>query len=209
MNDARYATAQLTEIAAAPGGWIPIRRHFGLEAFGINAWRADTGENVISEHDEAPSGHEELYVVLKGRATFTVDGEEVDAPAGTLVFVRDPSLTRGAVAAERGTTVLAVGAKVGEAFTPRSWEENAEILPLFDRGEYAEAKLRLEQALERNPDAAGLLYNLACAEAQLGQREAALEHLRVAVEREPRFAEYAQTDTDLEPIRTEAGFPAG
>ena len=90
-----------------------IRRHFGIESFGVNAWAADAGDDVIGEHDEVSGGaaqHEELYVVLSGKATFTVDGQTVDGPAGTIVFVRDPAVKRKAVADEAGTRILAIGA---------------------------------------------------------------------------------------------------
>jgi tetratricopeptide (TPR) repeat protein len=203
-----YSTAHLSEISG-PAGWMPIRRHFGIEAFGVNAWRGDeAGASVIGEHDETTLGHQELYVVIAGRATFTVDGETIDAPAGTAVFVRDPETKRGAVAEEPGTTILTVGAKAGEAYTPSVWEENAEIVPLFEQGEYAEAKRRLLDAIERRGEAAGLLYNLACAESRLGESEAAVKHLRQAVELQPSFATYAQNDPDLEAVRGEDGFPA-
>jgi tetratricopeptide (TPR) repeat protein len=203
----RYATAHLSEIDAR-GNWIPLRRHFGIEAFGVNAWTgAEAGAEVIGEHDEASLGHEELYVVTTGRARFTVDGETVDAPAGTVVFVRDPAVKRAAHAEEPGTTILTVGAKPGEAFTPSAWEENADIIPLFEAGEYKQARRRLIAALEGRPDAGGLLYNLACAESRLGEKDAALEHLARAVELEARFAEFAQSDPDLEAIRGESGFP--
>src|SRR5437868_12157248 len=108
-----YETATLDQLAR-DDGWSPIRKQLGIQAFGVNAWTAkEVGDQLISEHHEVPSGHEELYLVLAGRATFTVDGDEVDAPTGALVFVRDPAAKRGAVAAERGTTVLVVGARVG------------------------------------------------------------------------------------------------
>jgi tetratricopeptide (TPR) repeat protein len=202
-----YASAHLSEIDG-PGGWAPIRRHFDIQAFGVNAWRgAEAGASVVGEHDESTLGHEELYVVIEGRATFTVDGETIDAPTGTAVFVRDPATKRAAVAEEPGTTILTVGAKPGEAFTPSVWEENAEIVPLFEQEEYAEAKRRLLDAIERRGEAAGLLYNLACAESRLGEPEPAVAHLRQAVELDPRFAEYAQNDPDLEAIRGDAGFP--
>ena len=101
--------------------WRPVRRHFGIKAFGVNAYTAeDAGQRVVEEHGEE-NGHEELYVVVTGRATFTLDGEEVDAPAGTLVYC-PPATQRGAVAAEPGTTVLGIGAKPGEVFEPSGWE---------------------------------------------------------------------------------------
>ena len=146
-------------------------------------------------------------MVVAGHATFTVDGDEIDAPAGTLVFVADPSLKRAAVARDPETTILTAGGKPGETYAPLPWEENAEIIPLFGRGEYAEAKRRLEQALERHPDAGGLLYNLACAESRLGETEAAFEHLGRAIEIWPGFREAAIGDPDFEAIREDPRFP--
>jgi hypothetical protein len=108
--------------------WRPLRHELGIGAFGVNAWVARTpGDQAIERHDEAPAegganGHEELYVVVSGAARFTVDGEGFDAPAGTLVFVSDPELTRVAVATAPDTTVLVVGAARGVAFEPSDWE---------------------------------------------------------------------------------------
>ena len=115
------------EDGPGPADWKPLRHHLGIRAFGTNAWIAtEAGQVLIEEHDEVleegTGGHEELYVVLRGRATFTVDGQAVDAPAGTLVHVADPRLSREAVAGERGTTVLAIGAEPGKSFEPSDWE---------------------------------------------------------------------------------------
>src|SRR3712207_2624962 len=95
--------------------WIPVRRRFAISAFGVNAWSAEGPvDQLIPPHEESSIGHEELYFVVDGHATFTVAGEEIYAPAGTFVFVRDPAVERGARANEGGATVLAVGAKPGE-----------------------------------------------------------------------------------------------
>jgi hypothetical protein len=105
--------------------WKPVRHSLGLEAFGVNAWLASgAGDEVIEEHDELgdDGDQEELYFVVSGRAAFTVDGERVDAPAGTFVALRDPALRRVAVAEEPGTVVLAVGGVRGRGFTPSGWE---------------------------------------------------------------------------------------
>jgi tetratricopeptide (TPR) repeat protein len=186
-----------------------LRRHFGVEAFGVNAWKGEkAGDQVIGEHTESTFGHQELYVVLGGHAEFTLQDEPLDAPRGTVVFVRDPEVRRAATAKEDGTVVLAVGAKAGEAFKPSGWEASSEAFPLFAAGEYARAKEVLEEARRQNPDYPGVLYNLACAEARLGESDAALEHLRAAVEREPQFGEYAKSDEDLESIRDDPRFPA-
>ena len=195
----KFVTARLDEIPRA-GAWIPVRRYFGIAAFGINAWRAaSAGEEVVAEHEER-SGQEELYLVLDGHATFTVDDQEIDGPPGTAVFVQ-PGIRRKAVARDAGTTILAIGGKAGEAYAPLPWEENVEILPLFERGDYADAKTKLLAALERHPGAGGLLYNLACAEARLGELELARAHLDEAIAAEPSLAESAKTDPDLEALR--------
>ena len=126
--DAPYDILRLGEMETIPIAgvrWKPVRRTLGIEAFGVNAYAADRGEQVVEEHDERGSGaggHEELYVVVAGRATFTVAGDEIDAGPGTLVFVRDPSARRVAVAVEDGTTVLVVGGTPGAAYQPSPWE---------------------------------------------------------------------------------------
>ena len=207
MNEQPFKVASLDQVEPL-GSWLPLRRRLGVAAFGVNAWTAREGDAVIEEYDEATSGHEELYVVVRGSATFTVGGQDVDAPAGTVVFVSDPAARRGAVARAADTLVLTVGAKPGAAYEPLGWEENADIVPLFGRGEYAQAKERLIAAVERWPDSGGLLYNLACAESRLGETDAAIGHLAQAMEQEPRFADYARSDEDFAAIRSDPRFPA-
>lgn len=206
-----YSIASLgdMEIQTGPESarWAGVRRHFDIQSFGVNAWTSrEAGQRVINDHDEADGGQEELYVVMSGKATFTVDGETVDAPAGTLVFVRDPAVKRTAVADEEGTTVLALGAKAGEAFTPSNWERSAPAFGYFATKEYDKAIEVLSETLEQYPDDATLIYNLACAESMSGQTADALAHLRTAAEREERFRELARTDTDFDPIRDDAEF---
>ena len=202
----QFETAQIDDLTR-DGGWAPLRRHFGVTAFGINAWTAaEVGGTLVGEHDETRSGHEELYVVLTGRATFTVAGETLEAVPGTVVFVRDPATKRTAVADEAGTTILSVGGAPGEAYRLRAWEPNLEIFPLFGRGEVAEAKRRLEEELGRYEGNEVLIYNLACAEARLGETDAAFEHLREAVAERESFAELARGDEDLASLRGDARF---
>jgi len=206
VTERAFETAKIDNLER-PDGWSPVRLHFDVQAFGINAWSAhEAGAPLIPEHDEQPSGHEELYLVTSGHATFAVEGERIDAPSGTIVFVRDPAATRGAVALEPGTTVLSVGGKPGEAYLPRSWETNRDVFALLDSGEHAEAKRILTDALDRYEDRANLLYNLACAEAQLGETDSALEHLQAALGENPSLADAMRDDTDLEPIRDDPRF---
>jgi hypothetical protein len=117
----RWTVKRLGELPRH-GGWIPIRAELGFRPAGVNAWVGDAaGDEVIGEHDEREDGHEELYLVVEGHARFRVAGRDVDAPPGTLVAVA-PDVRRSAVALEPGTTVLAIGARPGAAFTPSPWE---------------------------------------------------------------------------------------
>lgn len=204
---ADYAVAQLEEIEILDDGrvpWRPIRRHFGITAFGVTAWTAAAGEPLINEHDEG-DGQEELYLVLSGRASFDLDGERRDAPSGTFVFVK-PMVTRSAVAEEDGTTVVAVGATPGEAYEDIGWELWAPVRRLYDSGEFGAAADAALEVAEANPSYPGLWYNLACCESLAGRSGEALEHLRRAVGSSEQLRQLARGDSDFDPIRGEPGF---
>jgi hypothetical protein len=124
-------------------------------------YRRDAGDRIINEHDEAGEGSEELYLVHSGRATFELDGERVDAPAGTLVFAR-PAVKRTAFAEEPATTIIALGGTPGEVYQPGGWELWSPLNPLYEAGEYAEAADRGRELIAANPDYAGVIYNVAC-----------------------------------------------
>jgi tetratricopeptide (TPR) repeat protein len=203
-----WEVSSLDAIGSLPGPgtlrWTPVRRHFGIGAFGVNAYTAQAaGQDVVEEHTEETLGHEELYVVLTGHATFTLDGEEVDAPAGTAVFLRDPKVKRAAVAREPGTTVLAIGGKPGEPYEPSAWEWYFAADPLIREARFDEAIAELEDGLAEKGENAAILYTLACAEALGGRREDAIAHARRAIELRPEFGPHAQTDEDLASIRDE------
>jgi hypothetical protein len=150
-----YAVTHLDEIGELDDGRAPmraVRHHFGITSFGVNAWTArQVGDRVINEHDEAePDSDEELYLVLHGRATFELDGERVDAPAGTFVFVR-PGIKRTAFADEPGTTILVIGGVPGQPYEPRGWELFAPVRPLYEDGNYDAAADRGRELSPRWP----------------------------------------------------------
>lgn len=185
--------------------WKPVRRTLGVTAFGINAYTAAAaGDEVVEDHTEEQLGHEEIYAVVRGHAVFTVDGEEVDAPAGTLVFLDDPKQRRSAVAREPGTTVLAIGGVPG-THEVSSWELYFPALPHLRAGRYDEARRILEQALTEK-DAAALHYHLALVEALAGNRGRALDELETTVGMERRFAGYAREDDDFASLRDDPRF---
>ena len=204
-----YAVARLDEMDLFDDGrspWRPVRHHFGITAFGVNAWTArEVGDRVINEHDEADDNHEELYVVMTGRATFELDGERIDAPEGTYVFV-EPRVKRTAFAEEAGTTILCVGSAPGQAYEVIGWEIFAPVRHLYDAGEYDAAADRARELVEANPDYPLPFYNLACCEALAGRTDDALAHLRHAVEQSERLREFAKSDSDFDSIRDEPAF---
>jgi hypothetical protein len=109
--------------------WYPLQHHFGIGAFGINAFGGDAGMTLVAEHDECEAGHEEVYIVVRGAAQFALDGKSFDAPAVTVVAVPDIAVRRSAVAAEDGTIVLAVGAPADSGFATTWNESNFEQAP--------------------------------------------------------------------------------
>jgi mannose-6-phosphate isomerase-like protein (cupin superfamily) len=208
-----YETAHIDELEVMPvnGGefvWRPVRRRFGISAFGSNAYSADrAGQRVIEEHSER-DGHEEMYVVLRGRVTFQLDDEELDAGPGTLVFVR-PETRRGAIAAEDGTFVLAVGAKPGVVFEPSLWEDVFAAYSYAEQGDLERGRKLIDTAIERSPDAWQGRYNAACIEARFGDADRAIAHLKRSFDLDAEATrKAAEGDRDFDSIRDRPDFPA-
>jgi len=211
-----FRVAHLSELASQSGvegsTWIRVRKHFDIGAFGVNAYRAEeAGGRVIEEHTETGGSagrHQELYFVAEGRARFSLGEDEVVAPAGTFVFVRDPETRRGAIAEEPRTVVLALGGRPGTPYSVSPWEEFGDAFPAYQAKDYAKAIELFRAALEKFPDSASGLYNLACCESLAGDRESALQHLSRAIELDDQFRQYAQSDDDFDSIRSDRRFPA-
>jgi tetratricopeptide (TPR) repeat protein len=193
-------------------GRVFLRRDLDIGSFGVNAYyQAIGGAFVIGEHDELGPGagrHEELYVVVAGGATLTVDGEEVDAPQGTAVFVPDPASRRAARATEDGTIVFVVGGRPGVAFKPGVGEAVSEFYRLYGADDYEGALAVLQEALEEHPGNALILYNIACMKSVLGSPDEALEALSESVAAWPKYKENAVDDDDLASIKEDPRFEA-
>jgi quercetin dioxygenase-like cupin family protein len=204
-NDIAYDVAHIDELEEFPINqgefvWRPVRRRFGISAFGTNAYTAKAGQRVVEEHYER-DGHEEMYVVLRGRATFALGDDEVDAPAGTIVFAR-PGTKRGAIAAEDGTAVLAVGAKPGVVFEPSPWEDIFAAFSYAQKGEIDKARTMIGRAVEQRPDEWQGHFNAACFEILYGDKETGIAELQRAHELAPeQVAEAAAKDSDFDPVR--------
>jgi tetratricopeptide (TPR) repeat protein len=200
-----YEIASLTGLESMKGPgtlrWTPVRKHFGITAFGVNAYTAtEVGQDVVEEHTEERLGHEEMYVVLTGRATFVLDGEETEVPAGSAVFLRDPTVKRYARAAEPGTTVLAVGGKPGQ-HEVSAWEYFFAAYAAADEGDYDRALAEIDAGLAERPDHPALYYHRACILSRNGRLDEARTELDRALELDPGLQKWAGEDEDLAPLR--------
>ena len=207
----------LDELAAGrPEGvdWLPLRAELGITAFGSSAYRANAGEQLVPAHSEREGTgagvHEELYVVLAGRATFTVDGERVDAPGGTCVLAV-PGERREARAEEDGTAVLVVGAPPGEAYRVAPWEFGSRAARAAELRDVDELERVADEGIAAYGEHVTMVLARACVAAQRGRREEALALLARAVADE-HFGgwarERAAEEPLLDPIRDDPAFPA-
>jgi tetratricopeptide (TPR) repeat protein len=208
-----FDVISLDQIEPGPehDGRVPlnIRRHFGIEGFGVRAARAVGDGHLVGEHDQVglgAFGQQELYLVLSGEATFNVDGERVPAPAGTLVFVGDTAAKRSATATE-GATVLVISGTPGEPYRLSAGEAMHEMWEPYQAGDYEAALETLQPVLEERPEAL-VYFNVACMEARLGRTDDAITHLERAIEDDHRIKEYIRTDEDLDSLREDPRFHA-
>ena len=184
---------------------LAVRHALGYRAAGMNAWSADAGGQLVPPHEE-DSGNEELYVVVRGRATFTIGDETAEGPAGTLVFV-PPETHRTAVADEDGTIVLAIGATVGQPFHGGAWDTFAVADAHRRAGRIEEGRSVLHASIAEDPSSWARVYNAACWESLAGNADEAFELLRRAFTmNEAEVRDYMAHDGDLDPIRRDPRF---
>jgi tetratricopeptide (TPR) repeat protein len=213
----RFVFTQLDELEPAPrlapGATddgrqrFDVRRRLGITAFGVQAFGAPSGADVIREHDETllgEAGQEELYLVVRGAATFEIDGEVFEARTGALVQVQ-PAAKRKATATEDGTTILAIGGTPGKAYEPAP-EEAAEAFAAYNAGDYETALAKQLVVVEKQPDNPVAHFNVGCFAARAGHADEAIESLRRAVEINERIKELIATDEDLDSIREDQRF---
>jgi tetratricopeptide (TPR) repeat protein len=211
-TDKGYVFAKLDELEAAPTispsstdtgrRRFDVRRKLDITAFGVQAFSAPSGVDVINEHDETllgEAGQEELYIVLNGAATFEIDGEAVEAPAGSLVQVK-PTAKRKATAKDDDTTILVVGGTAGKAYEPAP-EEAGETFAAYNKGDYEVALAKQLVVVEKRPEDPVAIFNAGCFAARAGHADEAIDHLKRAVEINERIKELIASDEDLDSIR--------
>ncbi len=211
MSTSGYEILSLDDLDRVPyrgSGEVlrPLRRRLGFRPFGVNVWSADAaGDKLIPPHEE-DSGHEELYVVVRGAARFTVDDKIFDAPAGTLIHVKSGTF-RTATAAEPATMILVAGGKEGEAFVPGGWENVHIAFALLEAGDAEAGRAVLQEAAVPEEYLWGRHYNVACYDALAGEIDLALEQLQLAVElNRDQVMKWLPHDTDLDPLRDDPRF---
>ena len=207
MTARTFTLANLSDVEPIAVGeltWLPLRRALGATGFGIGAWTAaEAGDELIESHDETSTGagaQQELYLVLGGRATFTVGDQELDAPTGTMVLV-DVGTRRSAVAAEPDTTVLVVGGRPGAALPASPFEHYYAAQPAYDAGDYDRAVAIASEGLEDWPDHPLIHYQLACFHARAGRLDDARRSLDIAFAGDERTRGWAAEDDDLAALR--------
>jgi tetratricopeptide (TPR) repeat protein len=184
-----------------------VRRRFEITSFGVQAFRAPQGVDVVREHSEnflGEDGQEELYIVMNGAATFEIDGETIEAPAGSLVQIR-PAAPRKAVAKDDGTTILVVGGTPGKAYEPAP-PEAGEAYRAYDAGDFETAIAKQRIVIEKRPEDAVAHFNAGCFAARAGLADDAFEHLGRAMQINERIKELIESDEDLDSIREDQRF---
>ena len=207
-----YILARLEELEASPlvapdatddgRRRFDVRRKLDITGFGVQGFSAPSGIDVIRSHDEmllGEAGQEELYIVIDGAATFEIDGETIEAPAGTLVHVQ-PTATRKATATDDEATILVVGGTPGKAYEPYP-EEAAEAFAAYNAGDYETALAKQLVVVEKRQSDPVVHFNAGCFAARAGHADEAIGHLGRAVEINDRIKELIATDEDLDSIR--------
>jgi uncharacterized Ntn-hydrolase superfamily protein len=83
-----------------------------------------------------------------------------------------------------------------------SWRLSREAMVFYERKDFEGGIELMRGGVERGSDPSGiLLYQLACFESLAGQREVAVQHLRGAIEADPRWRVEARADSDFDPVR--------
>ncbi|MUW16051.1 cupin domain-containing protein, partial [Halorubrum sp. CBA1125] len=81
-----YDTTAYDDVEPRAPGMYFLRDALDCEQLGVTVVEADDGWEGL-EHDHAEDGQEEVYLLLHGEATLTVEGEAIDLGPGDAVRV--------------------------------------------------------------------------------------------------------------------------
>lgn len=123
MSD--YTVKRISDMEATHGGgFIKARAELGVTSFGFQVIELPPRFDGYPEHDHGSDGQEEVYVVLSGRATMVVGGDEIALDRETMVRVAS-STTRKIVTGDGGVRLLVMGGVPGSSYVPSPGTELA------------------------------------------------------------------------------------
>jgi uncharacterized cupin superfamily protein len=115
MSDAKVT--HIDDIEGVYGGiFKPVGRTLGVTAFGVNVQVRGPGDDGYPDHDHSKDGQEELYYVLSGAATLTIDGEPNDLRAGSIAYV-PAGVSRKFTTTDSGVEFISIGGAPDTPFT--------------------------------------------------------------------------------------------
>ena len=104
-----YTIKTIDELESIHQGAVKLAgAELGIRSFGMQVLDFPASFSDYPEHDHAEDGQEEVYVVLRGRADFVIDGEKVTVTPEQLLKVEATS-KRKLLPGQDGVRILAIG----------------------------------------------------------------------------------------------------
>src|SRR3954447_14744288 len=114
---ADFTVKRIDDMTATFGGGFRLARaELGVTAWGMQV--LDLPPNLTEgypDHDHSETGQEEVFLVLRGSATMTVEGEEIELSPDVMVRVA-PDVKRCIRTGPEGARILALGGTPGTAY---------------------------------------------------------------------------------------------
>ena len=117
-----HTFVDVDDIPTVWGTFKFVRHHLGATGFGVNQINFPP-DKIGSEHDEATSGQEEIYLTLSGDGQLEVDGETVAMKPGRYILV-SPDAKRRPTAGPDGMSFIVIGGVPGGVYEP--WDPPTE-----------------------------------------------------------------------------------
>ena len=111
-----YTLRSIDELEAIHHGAVKLAAaELGVRSFGMQVLDFPGGFSDYPEHDHAEDTQEEVYVVLRGSATFEIDGQSESLEPGQILRIA-PEARRKLTPGPDGVRVLAIGCTVSRPY---------------------------------------------------------------------------------------------